>query len=224
MPRDSRRAFLPVLALALALAACGVEPMAKVSLDIPTRAGLDWKPVRAVVLAGFREDATVKDLALSRDLVEYLRDAIKGRLKSAALSEKPVAWPSAESLGDAEFWKAAVPGPAGTLILTGRASFGQESRRALTDPERREIDEGPFKAVSPWSSRKAFTLKLEVALIEAATGAVAFRREYQETMTTDNARLTADYALYELFGRLRPRLFRALFGSERPQERILLTK
>ncbi len=211
------------LALVLVLGACSREPAVKISLDVPSPAALDWKPVRSLVLAGFREEASVKDLALSRDLVGFFREGLRART-GAALSEKPVAWPSAEALADAALWKAAVQGPDRTLILTGRASFSQESRRALLEPERREIDEGPFKPATPWASRKAFSLKLDLALIDAATGIVAFHREYQETMTTDNSRLTADFALYELFSRIRPRLFRALFGTERQMDRYLLAK
>lgn len=223
MQRNSPLAALPALALILVLGACSRETVVKVSLDVPSPAALDWKPVRSLVLTGFREEASVKGLDLSRDLVGFLRDGLKGAV-GAAVTEKPVAWPTAEALADAALWQAAVQGPDRTLVLTGRAWFGLESQRALLDPERRELDEGPFKPTSPWASRKAFSLKLELALVDAATGAVVFRREYQEKMTSDNNRLTADFALYELFGRLRPRLFRTLFGTERTLDRFLLAK
>lgn len=218
---------IPALALALGLAlagaACSRETVVKVSLDIPSPAALDWTPVRSLVLAGFREEASVKGLDLSRDLVGFLHDGLKSAVQ-ATVTERPVTWPTAEALADAALWRSAVQGPDRTLILTGRAWFSQESQRALLDPERRELDEGPFKPTSPWASRKAFSLKLDLALIDAATGAAVFRREYQEKLTSDNIRLTADFALYELFGRIRPRLFRALFGTERQLDRYLLAK
>lgn len=223
MQRNSLLPALPALALILALGACSREATIKVSLDIPTPAALDWKAVRSLVLAGFREEASVQGLALSRDLVGFFRDGLKA-IPGASISEKPIPWPTTEALADAALWRSAVQGPDRTLILTGRAWFSQESQRALLDPERREIDEGPFKPTSPWASRRAFSLKLELALIDAASGVVAFRREYREKLTSDNIRLTADFALYELFGRIRPRFFRALFGTERPLDRYLLAK
>ena len=33
-----------------------------------------------------------------------------------------------------------------------------------------------------------------------------------------------EFALYELMGRIRPRLFRTLFGSDKPQDRYLLSR
>lgn len=209
--------------LALSLAACTADTAVKVNLELPGEPALDWKAVRAVVLTGFFQEKEMPGLDLSRVLVEYFNDALPARTK-AALSEKPVAWPSAEALGVRELWKGAVDGPARTLILTGKASLTQETRKALLDGDRRDIDEGPFKPVSPWSERKAFSLKLDLAIIDPATGEVLFRKDYQETAATDNTRQTAEFALYDLMGRIKPRLFRALFGAERPQDRYLLTR
>ncbi len=217
-----RNSLVPVL-LALALAACSVETMVKVNLELPGEPALDWKAVRSLVLTGFFPEKETPGLDLNRVLVEYFHDALAPRVK-APVSEKPVAWPSAEALGSRELWKGAAEGPTRTLILTGKAALTQETRKALLDGERREIDEGPFKPVNPWSERKAFALKLDLALIDSATGEIVFRKDYQETIASDNVRQTAEYALYELMGRIKPRLFRALFGAERAQDRYLLSR
>jgi hypothetical protein len=194
-----------------------------VNVDIPGEAALNWADVKAIVIAGFFEEKSVQDLALSQTLAGYFRDELKTRVR-ASLAEKPIAWPSADALEAKEIWKGAADGPIRTLILTGKAAFSRESRKALVEGERREIDEGPFKPVSPWAAKKAFSLKLDFALIDASTGEVAFRRNFQETLATDNTRQTAAFALYELMSRIRSRLFRALFGIEQPQDRYLLAK
>ena len=218
-----RKNSLGLVLLAFGLAACSIERTAKVSLEVPGAPALNWSAVKSVVLAGFFAEKDVKGLDLNKALVGFFRDELKPQLLTA-VTEKPIAWPSADALESRDFWKGAAAGPDRTLILTGKAAFSQEARKAIMDGERREIDEGPFKPISPWSEKKSFAITLDLALIDPASGAVVFRKEYKDAVSTDNTRQTAEFALYELMGRIRPRLFRALFGSERAQDRYLLLR
>jgi hypothetical protein len=218
-----RKSSFGLVLLALGLAACSIERTAKVNLEVPGEPALNWSAVKSVVLTGFFTEKEAKGLDLNQALVGYFRDELKPRI-AAAITEKPVAWPSAGALEAKDFWKGAVAGPDRTLILTGQAAFNLEARKALMDGERREIDEGPFKPLSPWTERKSFAVTLDLALIDPASGAVVFRKEYKDAVSTDNTRQTAEFALYELMGRIRPRLFRALFGAGRAQDRYLLLK
>jgi hypothetical protein len=218
-----RKSSFGFLLLALGLAACSIERTAKVNLEVPGEPALNWSAVKSVVLTGFFVAKEVKGLDLNKALIEYFRDALKPRLH-AVVTEKPIAWPSAAGLESRDFWKGAAAGPDRTLILTGQAAFSQEARKALMDGERREIDEGPFKPISPWSEQKSFAVTLDLALIDPVSGAVVFRKEYKDAVSTGNARQTAEFALYDLMGRIQPRLFRALFGAERAQDRYLLLR
>lgn len=218
-----RKSSFGLVLLALGLAACSIQRTAKVNLAVPGEPALNWKAVKSVVLAGFFTEKEVKGLDLSRLLVGYFHDELKPRI-AASVTEKPIAWPSAGALDSKDFWKGAAAGPDRTLILTGKAVFSLEARKAIMDGERREIDEGPFKPINPWTEKKSFAVTLDLALIDPASGTVVFRKEYKDAVSTDNTRQTAEFALYELMGRIRPRLFRALFGAERAQDRYLLLK
>jgi len=60
--------------------------------------------------------------------------------------------------------------------------------------------------------------------IDARTGEPVFRRNFQETLNSENVKQTAEFAVFDLMGRIKIKLLRSLFGSERPLERYLLVK
>jgi hypothetical protein len=219
--RRNSRALL--VAAVLAAAACGPDLASrKVRLEAPSRPEVDLAAVPEIVLAGFWLEKEVKDFDLNRDLAAYLKEELKRSFKGR-VSEKAVAWTGADMLGSPEAWAKAGLGPAGALVLSGKAEFTGESRKALLDAEARTLD-GPFEPGNPWSEKKNYSLKLEVVLLKAGTGETVFRKEFKETLTYDNKKQPAAYAFYDLLDRARPRLARALFGSDRALDRYLLTK
>lgn len=216
-----KRNSLLLTFLLLFLAACSGEQMLKVNLDVPGSAAIRRDDVKALVLAGFYQDAPVSGFDVDAVLVRYFTDEFKPQIKGT-VEAKPIPWPNGDALADKEFWKKAGQGRQ-ALILTGKTAFIQETRKALLAGERRDFD-GPFKPQSPWTERKFFSLQLDLAVIDARTGETVFRKNYLETLTSDNVRQTADFAVYDLMARIKIKLLRALFGSARPLNRYLLVK
>jgi len=218
-----RKNRLLLVFIALGLAACAAEAPTKVNLQVPGPAALRWDEIKTVILSGFFLDLEFKEFDLNKTLVGYFHDELKRRIRGS-IEDTPIAWENADSLSSSDFWKSRSGRGQGTLILTGKVRYAQETRKALLVGERRPIDEGPFKPENPWTERRAYTLKLDLAIIDAQTGQSVFRKEYEEAVATENLKHTAEFALYELMARIRPRVFRVLFGAERPLDRYLLSK
>jgi len=205
----------------LGLAGCAGQAPIKVSVEIPGSAAVRRDGIRALILAGFYQENPAKDFDVNAALVRYFLDEFRPQI-TGTVEAVPVAWPGPNALADKEFWKKAGAGRK-ALILTGKAAFSQETRKALLDGDSRDFD-GPFKPRDPWTQRKFFSLQLDIAVLDAQTGEPVFRKNYQESIQSENVRQTAEFAVFELMGRIKVKLLRSLFGSERPLERYLLAK
>jgi hypothetical protein len=215
-----KNSFFPALAL-LALAACAGREPVKISVELPGTALLPRDAIPALLLAGFYQEKPAPGFDVDAALVRYFLDEFRPRI-NGPVEAAPVAWPGPEALADREFWKKAGAGRKAVLV-TGKAAFVQETRKALLDGESRDFD-GPFKPRDPWSERKFFSLQLDLAFIDARTGEPLFRKNYLETLNSANVKQTAEFAVFELMSRIKIKLLRALFGSERPLDRYLLVK
>jgi len=217
MRRNS--ALLTVIALGLAF--CSGRAPVKVSVEIPGSAAIPRDTIQTLLLAGFYQEKPAQDFDVDAALVRYLLDEFKPKIKGT-VEAAPVSWPGPQALSDKEFWKKIGAGRKATF-LTGKAEFVQETRKALLDSGARDFD-GPFKPRDPWTVRKFFSLQIEVVLIDARTGEPVFRRNFQETLNAENIKQTAEFAVFDLMGRIKIKLLRSLFGSERPLDRYLLIK
>jgi hypothetical protein len=204
-------------------AACTSEMTAeKVRIEIPAIPVLETENFTEIVLAPFWLDKEVKEFDLNKDLADYLLEEFKVKFPGR-VSTKPVVWTGAEMAAQPEAWKKAALGPAGTLVLTGKAAFSQETRKALLSSDKKKFED-PFEPEKKWVERRNFDLKLEVVLLKADTGKVLSQNTFQETLNYENAKQTPVFAFHDLLDRIKPRLIRSLFGSARIQERFLLLK
>jgi hypothetical protein len=220
--RKSNRAALLLLA-ALSAAACTSEMTAeKIRVEIPAVPSLKPEAVTEIVVATFWLEKEVKDFDLNRDLSEYFLEEFRTKFPGR-VSSKPVAWTGAGMDSQPEAWRKAALGPAGAVVLTGKAVFSQETRKALLSAEKRKFDD-PFEPEKRWAERRNFDLKLEVILLKADTGEVLSRNSFQDAQNYENVKQTPAYAFHDLLDRVKPRLFRSLFGSTRIQDRFLLLK
>jgi hypothetical protein len=219
-----RNSLLAVAGLAvLAAAACSSEMTAqRVKIEIPAIPKIKTPEISEIVLAPFWLEREVPGVDMNKDLAEYLIDQLRPKF-SGRISAKPVAWTGPEMAADPEVWKRAALGPAGALVLTGKAAFSQESRKALLATDKKKFED-PFEPEKKWAERKTFVLKLDVLVLKAETGTVFYQGVFQESLNYENTKQPAAFAFHDLLDRIKPRLFRAVFGSERIQERVLLLK
>lgn len=221
MKRNSGFLILAILA-ALAVS-CATESSVKVKVVIPGSPAVRLDPYREIVVAAFWQETELKDFNLNQALVSYLRDEIEHQFKGK-LSSKTISWENAQMTENKDFWKQLLPEPQGCLILTGKAQFTQDVRKALLAKDRRAIDDGPFTPEKAWAARKSFSLKLGIYLIKPDTGEVLFQKDFQEAMDYEGQKQMAEFAFFDLLQKIKLKLFRLLFGSEKIQERYLLSR
>jgi hypothetical protein len=212
-----------ILSLALLLGACSIETTKKVKIEMPSVPEIRLGQVQAMIVTNFWQDKEVKEFGLNESLVRYFQDELKRAFKGT-LSTKTIAWDNPDLPKNKDFWKQAAEGAQNTLFLTGKVELSQELRKALLANEKRAIDDGPFAKESAWAERRNFSLKLELFLIQSNTGDILFQKEYLEQMNYPNIKQTAEFAFFDLVQRIKTKLFRALFETDRIQERYLLSK
>ncbi|MDW7760838.1 MAG: hypothetical protein SCM96_09390 [Acidobacteriota bacterium] len=211
--------WLPVVLIALS-GACALESTRVLRFDLPVRTPVQLEAFDHLAILGFREAEPLKDFEARKELSEHLAYEFGLRLPDKVTRKNEL--PDKEAaFDDPDLWKDAEAG--NTLFLTGTVRFTEETRKALSLDER-EID-GPFKSeASGFRKRKLFTLTSTLVFIDADTGKIVFQREFKEVKAYENVRQPAEFAFHELAVRMRVKLFAALFGEERPQERTLLLR
>lgn len=212
-----------LIIIVLFLGACSIETTRKVKIEMPSVPEVRLDRSREIIVTNFWQDKEIQDFGLNQNLVQYFRDELKRPFKGK-LSTKTISWDDADLAKNKDFWKQAAGDAKNTLFLTGKVQFGQELRKALLANEKRAVDDGPFAKERAWAERRNYSLKLEIFLIQSDTGEVLFQREYQEQMNYANIKQSAEFAFFDLIQRIKPKLFRALFGTDRVQERYLLSK
>jgi hypothetical protein len=208
---------------AMLTVACAVEPSIKTRVEIPGTAAVQWDAYKEIVLTNFWQEKETKDFDLNKALIEYLRNEIAPQFKGK-LSSTTITWDTAEMVNNKEAWKQVVPQPRDRLILTGKAQFTQDLRKALLAKDRRAIDDGPFTPEKAWAERLAFTIKIEFYLINPESGEILLRKDFLEAQDYENSKEPAEFAFSDLMQRIKLKLFRLFFGSERNQERYLLRR
>jgi len=221
--RKRKSSGLFLIAAVLAAAGCGSQlSNERVRLNIPGKPELPAKDAPEIILSGFWAETAVKNLDLEAEITSFWRNALKREFKGR-ISEKAVAWNNGELPASPAVWVETGRGSPGALILTGKASFSTETRKALVSSASGKF-EGPWDPPNPWAENRNFALKLEIIILKADDGSVAFRREFQESLNTENKKPTPVYALHDLLDRIAPRLLISLFGSPRSLERYLLMR
>ena len=203
--------------------ACFSENARKVNLQIPGPAPVTLAEYPEVAITNFRVEKETPDFDISKELVDLLAFEL-GRQYKGKVVLRTVAWNRDGLVEDKAFWKTFGADAEKTLFLTGGVRYTQEIRKAMIDDDMKKID-GPFKNVTKGlTERRIFSLVLDVCLIRANSGEIAFRKEYKEARTFPNPNQPYSFAFYELLPRIEKRFLREIMGQERSQDRYLILK
>lgn len=216
--------LLPFVLAAAAIlpAGCGGDALRRVKVEIPSASTLRLAADHDLLLAGFLVDKTPAGFDLGAELGNYLTAELGNKLPGRVNRVTP-AWPGEALPEDKAFWSGLGGGRAGALILAGRTGYVQEVRKTISDVE--GPSDGPWETVKPsLAERRIFTLTIDLVLVRASDGEIVYRREFKETRTTNNVKLPAEYAFFELANRFKTKFFGNVLGDERLQDRILLTR
>jgi hypothetical protein len=223
MKNGRNSGFWLLLAAVMTAGGCASEMATeRIRVEIPGKPEFLIKDAPEIILPGFWEEAGFKDVPVSLEINDHWKSALKREFKGR-VTEKPVTWTSAEMLNSPEVWKEAGKGSPGAFILTGTATFSTETRKALIGTGGGKFEE-PWDRPNAWAENRNFSLRLEISLLRADDGSVAFKREFRDSIVTENKKPTPAYILRDLLDRITPKLFSALFGTPRILERYLLRK
>jgi len=192
-------------ALAIALAACASAPYTAVMIDIPAVSPVAVERYPEIVVEDFRETESAPDVSVGGRTAEYLAAELRREFKGPVSRRGPGGKPAAG------------------LVLSGTVGISQRAQKAL-----RETDipkDGPFGLENRGlAERKRFTLTVEYAVSDAATGEVVLAGGVKASRTYGDIQQSVEFALYDLLPQVKAKLFPALFGRASAGERYLLLR
>jgi hypothetical protein len=217
----TRRLLLAVLVLG----ACGcsaVDPYRSVRIELPGVAPLKLSDYREILVVPFKEEASPAGFALAKEATAFFAEELGREFKGTVVT-LPAAEAGPPALDDEAAWKDKGAGHPQALFLAGVVRLSSEVRKAINENER-DV-EGPFKKTGTGlSERRLYTLTMTLGLVDAATGRPLYRKEYKEVRTYIATKQPAEFAFYELADRVQLKFFHTILGTERIQERYLLSR
>jgi hypothetical protein len=212
-----------IVAACLLQLACVSEEARRVRVGIPGFTPLRAGDVGEIYITDFRAEKPAADFDIGKELVDYLYVELARKFEGKVF-RRPIPADKAGLASDTEFWKSLPAGSGPALFLTGTILYKEEVRKALLETDAKEID-GPFRQEKKeLAERRRYTFAVDFALIRAGTGEVVLRKEFKETSTYPDPNLPVSYPFYELSPRIRTKVFQAIFGEERLQERYLFPR
>lgn len=207
--------FLPFLCLLFF--SCTSTSYWKVKMDIPRQPVVNLDGYKEIVIANFLVEEKAEDFDLNKEIVDYFQFEFKQQMKKK-VNYKELSVAQKEDFENQDFWKN-LNYPQETLIFTGTAGYTKEVRKALLKEK-----QGGFQSTqkAKLESRKFYSLRLDVYIIEAQSGKVLYQREFKETGSYENPNQTAYFAFFDLIKESREKIFRQLLGKELLQERYLI--
>jgi len=200
-----------VLALAVvwsAAAACRSAAPVEVRIEMPGVAAVAVGSFDEIVVTDFRDVSSLGDLAVGRELRDYLAAEIDRAFGGAVTK-----------LGALE--EALARGRERVVVLSGTVALTTEVRKAL-DNKKVPFD-GPFKTAGRGLvEQRRWTMTVDLAVLSAAGGATLFKRVFKEERDYIDLEKPAEFAFSELSDRVRARLLPLLLGATTRESRTLL--
>jgi hypothetical protein len=209
-----------ILILLFTQACASSDEYNRVRIRIPRRAEVRLAEFDGIVITDFLMKSEFDDFDLSYELKEYFAGEIEIEVDKS-VSRESIAVPDEESFQDKEFWKTLPLKNAKSVIFSGTADYSQETRKALISKDKQEFED-PFPSQERLATRKFYTLKMNIRIINAETGEVTYTQDFKESKSYTNPNQTAYFALFDLAFLVKEKLFREIMGGERFQQRYLI--
>lgn len=199
---------------------CATNEYRKLRIEIPEKAVVNLDDFQEIIITDFFVEKEPDDININKELKDYFAFELKKNIEKT-VSQKDLAIENEESFKNEDFWKQALPEKTETLVLTGKAQYSQEVRKALLEREKKQ-QETPFSSELKLAQRKFYTLILDIYLIDVQTGKIIFQRKFDETKNYENPNQTAYFAFFDLIQNVKKKFFRNILGEEKLQERYLI--
>lgn len=212
---------LIVLLVIMVLCSCTSYKNVKAKIEIPRRTNVDLSGIDHFVITNF-----ILKNELEFDANKEFYDYFSLELQQAfdkRVSGRQLQLENEEVFNNTDFWKALSPDAQKTLFIAGSMEYTQETRKALVGKEKKQFDD-PFPTKPKLSTRKFFTLKVNVFFKDAVSGKTIYSRDFSETQASQNPNQTAYFAFFDLMHKVKEKLFRQTLGGDLIQERYLISK
>jgi hypothetical protein len=204
------------------IAACTPSDYWKLRLEIPGAAGLSLDPYDELIVTDFLVREKNGKFDISKEIGDYFSYEF-GLNLDKTVTKKPAGIESDETFQDSEFWKSLYPEINNFALLTGAVEYEEETRKALIRQEKRRFED-PFPQEQSLATRTFYTLTMDVYIIEGSTGKILYQNNYKETRSYKNPNQTAYFAFFDLIQDVRDKIFSTVLGSERVQQRYLISR
>jgi len=212
-----------VACLVLFLAACRSDAYRKLRVELPAYSPVKLEDFLEVVITPFLVADQPQGIDLNKEIADYLKPELERKFKGR-VTLRQVPLESEEAFKQPEYWRSLAAGSSKPLVVTGRVTLNQETRKAILTRPVRSLEEEPLSPQRSLDERRIFTLEISLYLIKAETGETLLQRDFKETKSYTNPNQRTDFAFYDLIQRVKAKLFRLILGEERIQDRYLLTR
>ncbi len=211
-----------VLALAfLFFCSCASESYYKLRINLPAKTTLDLSRFDEVFVTNFLIKKETKDINLSQELTDYFYFEFGQKFKGKT-SRENVSLKDEDLFKNEDFWKNLSPGRKNSILLTGSAQYSEEVRKAILE-NKRDRFETPFPPERVLAERRFYILNLELYLIDAQSGKILYKRNFNESKGYDNPRQAGYFAFFDLIQAVKGKLFSNILAETKIQERYLIS-
>ncbi len=205
------------------LAACRSDVYRKLKVELPAYSPVKLEDFLEVVITPFLVADQPQGIDLNKEIADYLKPELERKFKGR-VTLRQVPLESEETFKKPEYWQSLAASSNSLLVITGRATLTQETRKAILARPVRSLEQEPLSPQRSLDERRIFTLEVSLYLIKAETGETLLQRDFKETKSYTNPNQRTDFAFYDLIQRVKAKLFRLILGEERIQNRYLLTR
>lgn len=208
--------------LLLSFLSCSSGYNWKTRIEIPGEPILNLDNFKEIIITNFLIKKEAKNFDLNKEIVAYFSSEL-GKEFKGKVSSRTINLEQEEVFKDESFWREQGIDLKETLLISGSAQYTEEVRKAILE-RRRDRVEDPFQSERGLAERKFYTFLLDLYLIDSKTGKALYKRNFKESRGYQNPKQTAQFAFFDLIGRVKTKFFQNILAVTKIQERHLISK
>lgn len=214
--------WVALLLVPLIWACSGATNVHKMRIQIPRRAEVRIADYDSIVFTDFLIKEAPEAFDLNAEVIDYFSNEIgvemeeRVNIQSIDIEDETI-------FETPEFWISLPLDDQAAVIFSGTANMSQEIRKALVSKGRRQFED-PFPAQQQLATQKFFILEMNIHIIDSESGEILFQQEFKESNSYTNPNQMAYDAFFDLAFEIKEKLFQAILGGEKLQERYLILR
>ena len=132
-----------VACLVLFLAACRSDAYRKLRVELPAYSPVKLEDFLEVVITPFLVADQPQGIDLNKEIADYLKPELERKFKGR-VTLRQVPLESEEAFKQPEYWRSLAAGSSKPLVVTGRVTLNQETRKAILTRPVRSLEEEPL--------------------------------------------------------------------------------